>query len=62
MTSNSEQYLKSKDILDLYAVNFCIRKLFIKYNTGSCCVDVTDGVNIYLYVYQSIVACESCVC
>ena len=43
-------YLKSKDIVDLCKVNFCISKLSIQCYRGSGCVLVTVGVNIYLYV------------
>ena len=46
--------LKSKDIVDLCSVNFCIIKLFIQCNTGSCCANITGSVNIYLYVYVSL--------
>ena len=40
--------------MDLCKVNFCISKLFIQFNTGSCCVNITSGVNIYLYVCVSL--------
>ena len=42
--------LKSKDIQDLCKMNFFISKLFIQCDTGSCCVHVTGGVNIYLQI------------
>ena len=37
-------------VADLSKVNFCISSLSIQCNTGSCCVHVTGGVNIYLCV------------
>ena len=40
MTSVSENYLESKDIVDLCKVIFCIN---IQCNTGSCCVHITCG-------------------
>ena len=60
MTSTSDKFLKSKDIVDLCKVHVCISKLFIQCNTGSCCVHITGGVNIYLYVCKSIGFCFSC--
>ena len=46
--------MNSKDIVDLCKVNFCISS----YNTGSYCVQITGGANIYIYncasVYWSI--------
>ena len=64
MTSTSEQFLNSKDILDLFKVNFCINNLLIQCNTGSCCVHVTGGFNIYLYIFvcQSVGPSVSYVC
>ena len=38
------------DLVDPYKVNLCIRKLFIQYNTDSCCAYVTGRANMYLYV------------
>ena len=32
-------------MVDLCTVNFCIRKIFIQYNTHSCFVHITGGVN-----------------
>ena len=40
---------------------FCTSKLFIQCNTGNCCVYITDTVNIYLCVHQSIASCVPCV-
>ena len=57
-----KMFLQSNDILDLCKVNFCIRKLIIHCNAGSCCVYITGGVNIYLYVCKSIGPSVSCVC
>ena len=64
MTSESEKFLKSKDIVDLCKVNFCISKLLIQCNTGSCCVHITGGVNMYLYLYLRLLVpvCPVCVC
>ena len=56
MTSTSDKFA------DLCKVNFCISKLFIKCNTGSCCVQGTGGVNIYLYACWSIDPSVSYVC
>ena len=43
-------------------INFCISKLFIQCDTRSCCVHITGGVNIYLYVSVSLlVLCVLCV-
>ena len=41
-------------ILDLSRVNFCISKLFSQCNTGSCCMQIASGVNVY-----SCVVCVS---
>ena len=62
MTSTSEQFLKRKDIADLCKVNICINKLLIQCNTGTCCVYITGGVNIYLYVCIRLMVRVSCVC
>ena len=59
VTPTSEQFLKNKGTVDLWKVNFCISKFFIQCNTGSCCVQITDGVNMYLYVCQSVGPCMS---
>ena len=61
MTSTtSKQFLKSKDIMDICKVNFCISKLIIQCNADSYCVYLTGGINVYLYVF-SIDPCVSCV-
>ena len=64
VTPTSEQFLKNKGTVDLWKVNFCISKFFIQCNTGSCCVQITDGVNMYLYVCQSVglPVCLVCFC
>ena len=64
ITSNSEQFCKSKDIVDLCKINFCIIKLFIQCNKGSCCVHITGGVNVYSHVRISLLnfECTVCVC
>ena len=53
-TYTSGQFLKSKDIVHLCKVNFCISKLFTECNTVSCCVLMTGGANMYLYVHLSL--------
>ena len=58
ITSTSEQLLKSTDIVDHCRVNFCISKLLIQCNTGSCCVLITGPVDIDLYVYAGLSVCE----
>ena len=59
-TATNEDFLKSKDIVDLCKDIFSISKLFIQCNTGYYCVHITGGVDIYLYVYVSL--CPACVC
>ena len=51
--------MKSKDIMDLLKVNFCISKL-LQCNPGSCCVHITGSVNNILC--QSIGLSVSFVC
>ena len=63
MTSISEKFLKSKNIVDLCKVNICIGNLFIQCNTVSCCVHKTGVVNIiFRGVCQSIGSRVSCAC
>ena len=67
VTSTNEQFFKSKDIVDLHKLNFCITKLFIQCNTSSCCVHMsmvllTGGVNTSLHVCQSIGPYMSRIC
>ena len=65
-TLNSEDivdlFTNSKDIVNLYEVNLCIRQSFIHYNTGNCCGRIAAGANIYLYVCASILflVCPAC--
>ena len=54
--------LKSKDIVALCKVYFCISKLFIQCNTGSYCVHIVGGVNIYLYVCVNLLVSVCPVC
>ena len=51
------------DLVNRYNLHLCIRKLFIHYNTDSCCAYVTGGANMYLYVCacKYIGSCVSCV-
>ena len=53
MTSTNEQFLKSKYIVKLCKVNFCISKL----------LHITESVNIYLCVCVSLLTpvCSACV-
>ena len=68
MTSTSDQFLKSKDLKNVRKITFCISKLFIQNNTGSCCVDITAPVNINICICvcvracQSVGSCVSCEC
>ena len=62
ISSTSEYFLNSKDIVDLCIVNFCARKLFIQCNTGNCCAHITRGVKRYSYVCKYIGPCAFCVC
>ena len=62
MTSTREQLLTLWAIVDLSKVKFCFSKLFIQCNISSWCVYITDGVNIYVYVCQSVGPCMSCMC
>ena len=48
--------------MDLSKVHFCISKLYIQCNTGSCCVHATGGVNTYLSTCQFSGPCVSCLC
>ena len=57
MTSTSDQFLKSKDLKNVCKITFCISKLFIQNNTGSCCVDITVAVNIPICVCVRVCVC-----
>ena len=61
MTSTSKKFFKNKNIADLCKAHFCISKSFIQCNTGICCVHITDGANIYLYVSVYWPMCPVCV-
>ena len=50
----SNQQIYDFHIVDLCQKKFCISKLFIQCNTGSCCVHITGDINWYLCVSQSI--------
>ena len=62
--------IESKDISLLQVKNFWkanifdVSKLFIQYNTNSCCEYVAVGINIYLYECVSLIApvCAACFC
>ena len=54
--------MKIKEIVGLCKVIFCISKLFVQSNTASCCVHITRDIDRFLYLYQSIDPCVSCVC
>ena len=41
-------------MVDLFKVIFCISKIFIQCNIGSCCVHIIGGVNIYLFMCVSL--------
>ena len=61
---NSENF-NSKNSLSLDWKEYCkydLFKFFLCNFYSSCCVHITDGVNIYLCVCQSIGPCVSCVC
>ena len=58
---NKSIILKSKGIVTLCKVNFCINKLFIQCNTAICCVHTTGGVKIYLCLCVSLLVCVFCV-
>ena len=63
MTSTSDQFLKSKDLKNVRKITFCISKLFIQNNTGSCCVDITVAVNINICICVCVCVCVClCVC
>ena len=63
MTSTSDQFLKSKDLKNVRKITFCISKLFIQNNTGSCCVDITVAVNINICICVCVCVCVFvCVC
>ena len=64
MTSASQQFFKSKDIVHLFKLNFCVSKLFIQCNRISCFVNIIDGVNMSLYVCFSLYLfwCVSSMC
>ena len=42
-------------------VIFFISNLFVQSNTASCCVYITRDIDRFLYLYQSIDPCVSCV-
>ena len=46
------KFLKIKYIANLCKVKVHISKLSIQCNTGSCCVHVTSGVNIYWLKFE----------
>ena len=62
MSSTSESFLKSNNIVDLHKAIVCTSKIFIQCNTGSWCVHKTCGVNIYLNVSVSLLipVCPEC--
>ena len=59
VTSKSQWFLNSRDIVKLCKVNFW---LFIECNTDSCFERKTGGINIYLYGYVVLLAPVCTVC
>ena len=51
MTSTSESFIESKNIVNLFKINVYISKLFLQCNAYSCGVHITGGVKIYLYIF-----------
>ena len=65
MTSTSEQFLKTKDIVDLCRVDFCISKLFIQFSVIQvAAVRASQVVLTYIYMNVSLLVpvCPVCVC
>ena len=54
--------MKSKDSLEICAVNFWYQQLLIQWNTNSCWEHITGAFNIYLYSSVSALALAGVAC
>ena len=62
MTSTSDKFLKTKNMLDICKLNVGISKLLIQYKPGTYYVQITGDANLCFYIFVSLFVSLSLVC